>query len=150
MPSPDLGPVATVTASDRRIAADLVGVLARVEAVSPEDAPALHVVEEPGERACARALEAALLEAGYEVVGRGARAAARRAGEPVGYAVLRGLDGGTLTATYTVAFGDVGARRDWSLSPGTRGAPGARWTPVGPLFVRGADVATLAPVAPPR
>ena len=148
-PAPGLGPVPVLTESDLRIAADLVGVLARVEALAPGRAPATSVRERPGERGFARALAIALVEAGYEVVDGGARGAAGRGGTTIEYTVLRGLDGASLTATYTVDFADVAARRDWSLSPGTRGAPGSRWVPTGPVLLRGADVASLSPVPPP-
>ena len=137
-------------AAERRVAADLVEVLARVEAVAPARAPLVRVTAQSGEPAFARALSAALEGTGYALADGDAGDASGPA-LPVGYVVQRGAgDGGERTATYTVALGDVQARRSWSLGAGTDGAAdgAADWEPASPLYVRGADVATIAPAAP--
>ena len=134
-----------VTESERRIAADLVDVLSRVDGVAPASADGVSVTAQPDEPGFGRALETALREAGYDVAAPGAPGAPGRV-LPAGYAVQRAAGAAAPTATYTVALADVQARRAWSLPAGGDAAEG--WTPAGPLYVRGADVGALEAAAP--
>ena len=149
-PAPDASPVAdaqaSVTESERRVAADLVGVLSRVDAVAPRRVDGVRVTIQRDEPEFARALEAALREAGYDVAASGGPGTSE-ASLVAGYAVQRGARADEPVATYTVALADVQARRAWSLPAGED--PDTGWAPAGPLFVRGADPGALGPLAPP-
>ena len=148
-PAPDASPVAdaqaSVTESERRVAADLVGVLSRVDAVAPRRVDGVRVTIQRDEPEFGRALEAALREAGYDVAASGGPSTSE--GSLVaGYAVQRDARADEPVATYTVALADVQARRAWSLPAGEDADTG--WAPAGPLFVRGADPGALEPPTP--
>lgn len=142
---------APATEADLRIAEELVDVLARVPPVAPAVAGDVRVEIEPTEPRFGSALVSALRELGYAVAVADGDADAEAADAvsgprgralPVGYTVVRRVVVGTgPTAVYTVALGDVQARRSWSLREGAA-------APDGPLYVRGADVASLASAAP--
>ena len=144
--SPATGAMIAFTGSERRIAEDLVGVLARVDIVAPVRADGVRVTEQRDEPGFGSALEAALREAGYVVVASGEADDPSGRVLPAGYAVQRGARAGAPTATYTVALADVQARRAWSLPAGEDA--GGDWVPAGPLFVRGAEPDALRPPAP--